>query len=659
MSKDFLKLRTKIEKEIITRSKKCKTIDDYLSLVFSFRIEGYSIVPIQKKNEIRKLLEILKIENPKKILEIGTANGGTLFLLCKILSPNSVISSIDLPEGKYGGDFYPEWKIPLYESFAKSTQKIHLIRDDSHDIKILAKLKKTLEGEKLDFVLIDGDHSYNGVKQDFEMYSCLVKHGGMIAFHDIKNGPKEYVGGVPKFWEEISSRFPSIEIINEDDEPGYGIGIIFLNKKNKVLHNYIKIKNFLSQLKIEERKEEIQSFSEFQFRENPLASLFWIFSKRPDLQNKYPEVKKGEHKQIIDWAIKYGVNEYNDTLLPHKKWYECVLSDIKEKEKQFSHITLELEDTSSKLKNSEEELLVANTELEDISSKLKNSEEELLVANTELEDISSKLKNSEEELLVANTELEDISSKLKNSEEELLVANTELEDISSKLKNSEEELLVANTELEDTSSKLKNSEEELLVANTELEDTSSKLKNSEEELLVANTELEDTSSKLKNSEEELLVANTELEDINFELSAIKISMSYKIIRKFLNMIDRMLPKKRSIIQKTEDTFFSIETEFKDEFSKGNYVVVIKGWCFHPKLKVKKLYIKTNNSRYKIANFRLPRFDVFNVHRFPNAINSGFWIVCNFTDLIHEKYFKIFLEIILENNIHHEILIESN
>jgi predicted O-methyltransferase YrrM len=49
----------------------------------------------------------------------------------------------------------------------------------------LRKIEGILKGRKVDFLFIDADHSYEGVKKDFEMYSPLVRKGGIIAFHDI------------------------------------------------------------------------------------------------------------------------------------------------------------------------------------------------------------------------------------------------------------------------------------------------------------------------------------------------------------------------------------------------------------------------------------------------------------------------------------------
>ena len=64
----------------------------------------------------------------------------------------------------------------------------------------MQKIKAILKDNKVDFIYIDGDHNYEGVKKDFEMYSPLVRKGGIIAFHDIvpSGYPKVY-----KFWNEV------------------------------------------------------------------------------------------------------------------------------------------------------------------------------------------------------------------------------------------------------------------------------------------------------------------------------------------------------------------------------------------------------------------------------------------------------------------------
>jgi hypothetical protein len=66
------------------------------------------------------------------------------------------------------------------------------------------------------------------VRRDFELYSPLVKKGGMIAIHDIAPGPELAVGGVPLFWRELKeAHHSSIELVEDWQQGGFGIGVIF------------------------------------------------------------------------------------------------------------------------------------------------------------------------------------------------------------------------------------------------------------------------------------------------------------------------------------------------------------------------------------------------------------------------------------------------
>lgn len=181
----------------------------------------------QIKEEFIILMEILQKRKPKYILEIGTAGGGSLFMLSQVIENDGTLISIDLPNGQFGGG-YPKSRITLYNSFAKTGQKIELIRQDSHSLESLKRVKMTLKDNELDFLFIDGDHSYEGVKKDYELYAPLVKKSGLIAFHDIVKGSPKNVGGVPVFWKELKERHKFDEIVSDWNQGGYGIGVIYI-----------------------------------------------------------------------------------------------------------------------------------------------------------------------------------------------------------------------------------------------------------------------------------------------------------------------------------------------------------------------------------------------------------------------------------------------
>jgi cephalosporin hydroxylase len=164
---------------------------------------------------------------PSIVLEIGTASGGTLFLWTKTASPDAMIISIDLPGGAFGGG-YPKERIPYYKSFASDNQKISLLREDSHSLVTLDEVKGIIDNRKVDFLFIDGDHSYEGVKKDFEMYSGLVRKGGIVAFHDICHHVGVATCNVELFWSETKNSYKFKEIIKDSNQEWAGIGVLYM-----------------------------------------------------------------------------------------------------------------------------------------------------------------------------------------------------------------------------------------------------------------------------------------------------------------------------------------------------------------------------------------------------------------------------------------------
>ena len=206
---------------LVDRMKRTGPVED-VDVLINLAMRGYwhAITPIQNRPEIAGLLRILKEMRPGRILEIGTASGGTLFLFTRIAVPDALLISLDLPSGPGGGG-YPASKIPLYQAFALPEQRLELIRDDSHDPAVHSRIVGLVGEQGLDFLFIDGDHSYDGVKRDYEMYGPLVKPGGLIAFHDI-----EFCPDVQKFWDEVKVGRRAQEIL-DGQKPRFGIGLLY------------------------------------------------------------------------------------------------------------------------------------------------------------------------------------------------------------------------------------------------------------------------------------------------------------------------------------------------------------------------------------------------------------------------------------------------
>jgi len=172
--------------------------------------------------EIESLQNLVASKNPKVIVEIGSSFGGTLPRWLFLDGAQTIIS-IDLPDGSFGGvsrEEKDELRKECEEYSASHGKVFYQILSDSHQPITVDKLNAILQTGKIDFLFIDGDHSYEGVLRDFQMYAGLVKEGGLIGFHDILNSKFHRKSGsyVQALWHRLKRFFFYSEFITDDKE---------------------------------------------------------------------------------------------------------------------------------------------------------------------------------------------------------------------------------------------------------------------------------------------------------------------------------------------------------------------------------------------------------------------------------------------------------
>jgi len=167
--------------------------------------------PSQDPYELHWLYNKIDELKPHVIMEIGSYYGGNLRVLSTLLSKeDDHLISLDYDKKDF-----------LWDT---NTLKIKFdyVIGDSHKTETLERIKKVLNGREIDFLYIDGDHSEKGTIQDYEMYSPLVRVGGMIGFHDITmdgEGQKNNCG-VLKAWNQIPE--PKYQMIKHPKAYGTG-----------------------------------------------------------------------------------------------------------------------------------------------------------------------------------------------------------------------------------------------------------------------------------------------------------------------------------------------------------------------------------------------------------------------------------------------------
>lgn len=180
----------------------------------------------QHPRELLRLYERLLDIRPRRVVEIGTARGGTLYLWAQAAADDARIVSVDLPEGPFGGG-YRACRESFYEVFARPGQKLYLIRDDAFKPVVRDRVSAMFEADGIDFLFIDADHSLVGIQRNLSLYGPLVKAGGLIALHDILENPRWPEIEIWHLWRKLRRIDGAEEIVDSlQSERPLGIGLI-------------------------------------------------------------------------------------------------------------------------------------------------------------------------------------------------------------------------------------------------------------------------------------------------------------------------------------------------------------------------------------------------------------------------------------------------
>lgn len=174
------------------------------------------------------------ILEPKIIVELGTYFGTSYCAFCQAvqeLALDTQCYAIDSwrgdPQSGYFGDEVlsdlKNYHDPLYRNFSTLIQS-------TFDEAVVH-----FSDETLDLLHIDGYHTYDEVKKDFETWLPKMSDKGVMLFHDINVRQGDF--GVWKFWEEVKTGYPNFEFTHS-----HGLGVLTVGKNCPE-----KIKNFLMQ----------------------------------------------------------------------------------------------------------------------------------------------------------------------------------------------------------------------------------------------------------------------------------------------------------------------------------------------------------------------------------------------------------------------------
>ncbi len=169
--------------------------------------------------------DLISQYKPEKVVELGTHWGVSFFAFCQAAkdhSPTTKLYAVDTWQGEEHAGRYDEKVITLVKKIKATFYPdlaVHLLR------KTFDEAVTDFADQSIDILHIDGLHTYEAVKHDFETWLPKVKSDGLILFHDTTE--KGHGFGVYKLWAELTKKYP----MHFEFPHSHGLGVICLNEK--------------------------------------------------------------------------------------------------------------------------------------------------------------------------------------------------------------------------------------------------------------------------------------------------------------------------------------------------------------------------------------------------------------------------------------------
>lgn len=177
--------------------------------------------PSQMEGELRALIALMQLRGVTRYCEIGARDGDTFHEVMCSLPPKSIGVAVDLPGALWGKKSTRANLERAVADLVKRGYRASCLFGDSQTEATRALVRGR---GPYDAILIDGDHTFEGVSADWRNYRDMAP---LVAFHDIVgDGQREKVHGrpveVPRLWGAIkASGLRWLEFV----EPGSKMGI--------------------------------------------------------------------------------------------------------------------------------------------------------------------------------------------------------------------------------------------------------------------------------------------------------------------------------------------------------------------------------------------------------------------------------------------------
>ena len=157
---------------------------------------------------------------PSLFVELGTHHGASYLGFCQAISELNLRTRCyavdtwrgDVHAAGYDDSVYEELRRYHDAIYADFSRLLRMTFDEALD---------RFEDGSVDLLHIDGLHTYDAVKHDFETWLPKLSNRSVVLFHDLEERQRDF--GVWKYWEEVAARYPSFSFMHS-----HGLGVLMV-----------------------------------------------------------------------------------------------------------------------------------------------------------------------------------------------------------------------------------------------------------------------------------------------------------------------------------------------------------------------------------------------------------------------------------------------
>jgi hypothetical protein len=166
---------------------------------------------------------LIEAQQPDILVELGTHRGASYLAFCQAVLESGAPTrcyAVDTWQGdEHAGEYGDEIFLPLLDyhqrHYADFSRLMRMRFEEAVDY---------FHDGSVDVLHIDGLHTYEAVKSDFETWERKLSRRAVVLFHDINVRERGF--GVWQYWSEIQSRFPSFSFTHT-----HGLGVLLVGEE--------------------------------------------------------------------------------------------------------------------------------------------------------------------------------------------------------------------------------------------------------------------------------------------------------------------------------------------------------------------------------------------------------------------------------------------